>query len=142
MMKRIQYRTLLKECQEKFFKEGEPVTAQDLGMYSLIKPQVKVGYWWGNWKLGSPDALFCYDPEDKFDNPIYWIDLLKLSGSATVLDKIYDVVDQQWANVDIIANLIWALEDIFDPRRNICNGGIDQNFSAATYLENLKDNNN
>jgi len=142
MTERIQYREILKECQEKYFKEGEPVSSQELGMYSLVKPEVKIGYWWGSWKLGAQNALFCYEPEGKYENPVFWIDLEKLSSSATVLNHVFEVVNKKWANAEVLANLLWALEDIFNPQRNICTGGTDQTFNAETYLENLQDINN
>jgi len=141
-MERIQYRAILRECQDKLFKKGEPVTAEDLGMYSLVKPEIKIGYWWGCWKLGGRNALFCYDPEGKTDNPVYWIDLEKLDCSARVLEKIFDVSNKNWVTADVLANLIWALEDIFDPQRNICAGGTDIPFNAETHLASFSDNSN
>ncbi|OGO15428.1 MAG: hypothetical protein A2Z02_01710 [Chloroflexi bacterium RBG_16_48_7] len=142
MMERIQYRALLRECQDKLFKKGETVTAEELGMYSLVRPEIKVGYWWGTWKLGSRNALLCYDPNGKFDNPIYWIDLENMNSSAQILDKIFDTVSKNWVTADVLANLLWALEDIFDPQRNICAGGADLTFDAETHLTNLSDNSN
>ncbi len=141
MADRIQYRVLLKECQDKLFKAGEPLAAEDLGVYSLVRPEIKVNYWWGPWKLGSRNALFCYDPAGKFDNPVYWIDLEQMDSSAQILEKICDVANKNWATADLVANLVWALEDIFDPRRNMCPGGVDIQFKAEDHLAQLSDSN-
>jgi hypothetical protein len=142
MSERIQYRALLKECQDKLFKKDEPVSAEDLGMYSLVRPEIKVNYWWGPWKLGGRNALFCYDPTGKFDNPVYWIDLERMNSSAQVLEKICDIATKNWATADILANLVWALEDIFDPQRNLCADGEDIPFNAEAHLARLVDSSN
>jgi hypothetical protein len=138
-MERVQYRALVKERREKLFRRSEPATVKDQGMFSLAEPEIKVGYWWGPWKLGARNALFCYDPEGLTDNPLHWIDLERMASSAQVLETIFEASEKPWATAEVLSNLLWALEDILDPRRNICADGTDLDFNPETRLVNVKD---
>jgi hypothetical protein len=139
MTENTQYRDLLKQHREKFFKDGDTSTDDELEILSLVKPAIKSGYWWGPWKLDGGKALFCYDPSGKSDNPVCWINLEKYNGSAEVLNSIFTTVNKEWATADVLANLLWALEDIFHPRKNICPGGTDILFDPGAYLAGLRD---
>ena len=139
MGEKIQYRRLVKERREKLFKEGNvPAEAEEI-MLSLIRPEIVEGYWWGPWKLEGRDALFCYDPEGKSINPLFWINLENMNCSAEVLNCVFGVIAKAWATPDVISNLVWALEDILSPRQNICPGGSDVPFNVLAHLAGIKE---
>jgi hypothetical protein len=83
---------------------------------------------WGPWRHNRKDRTLCHENG-------YGIDLDECGTSAQVLDWIFQVFGKQWADPFTVASLLEALEDLVDPQKNLCSGGIDQNFNAREWLE-------
>ncbi len=73
--------------------------------------------------------LWAYDPEAltlTHRGPHYEIDLEEINSSAEMLDWIFQVASKQWADARTLAELVWALDEIFDPQSTLCSGGRDR----------------
>ena len=75
---------------------------------------------WGRWSLQRDNWTLVYQEED------YAIDLEDCNTSAELLDWILQIERKSWATPQVLADLLHALCDIFDPQANLCSGGISQ----------------
>jgi hypothetical protein len=71
---------------------------------------------WGGWRL-HPDGTSLHLVVNGTE--LYWFTLLKIQDSASMLDWIYQVQAKGWS-APIMAGLICALGDIFEPQANLC----------------------
>lgn len=63
------------------------------------------------------------------------IDLKKMTSSACLLDSIFEVKEKEWASNEIVADLLAAFQDLFDPRVNICTNREAKTFEPIAHLE-------
>ena len=73
---------------------------------------------WGPWKYEEETLVLTIGR--------YEVDLEKMESSAQMLDRIMQVSTKQWATDAVVAGLIHALNDCFDPQRNFCSFGIER----------------
>lgn len=81
---------------------------------------------WGPWRLDPGacvlDAPFPY---------CYEVDLEGCLTSAAVLNRIAQVAGKTWADAEVIAGLVHALNDVLHPQANLCSWGISSKISPA-----------
>lgn len=87
---------------------------------------------WGQWSF-NPAALTLDLVRDGL--PAHSIQLRKITSSACMLDAIFDLKNRSWADNEVVGDLITALQDLFDPRVNLCGGGRDRNLDPLMHFE-------
>ncbi|WP_345390935.1 hypothetical protein [Haloechinothrix salitolerans] len=53
----------------------------------------------------------------------YYVDLERCTTSAEVLDWIAQVAEKPWANDEVLAGLVRALNDVLAPQEHLCSRG-------------------
>ena len=71
---------------------------------------------WGPWVLDLKLLTICCKG--------YEIDLERISTSGEMLDIIMQVARKSWATDDLLASLVRALNDIFEPQAYLCSRGM------------------
>ncbi len=66
--------------------------------------------------------------------PHYAIELRRITSSACMLDVIFEVKRHVWATTEVIAGLITAFQDLFDPQVTLCADGRDRTLDPAAHL--------
>jgi hypothetical protein len=95
---------------EEFTIGDQTVISYNLGDDVVFPPSD-----WGPWTLDTRHlVLKCM---------WYEIDLKWCLTSAQVMDWIFQIRHKSWADSEIIAGLIQALDDILEPQTNLCSGG-------------------
>lgn len=84
---------------------------------------------WGNWTFIESNLTLEYKggkehPEDQYD-----VDLEECRTSAEMLDYIMQIASKTWANNDMIADLIRALNACLRPQANLCSFGVSKYIS-------------
>ncbi len=51
-----------------------------------------------------------------------------------MLDVIFEVKRHSWATTDVIADLISAFQELFDPQVTLCAGGRNRTLDPAAHL--------
>jgi len=89
---------------------------------------------WGRWKY-NPDN-HCLEIVKKHGSMrSYEVDLDRCDTSARLLDWIYQVKHKSWISPDDIADLVYAVDDIFHTVQSlICSQGVDLEFNPQKYL--------
>lgn len=77
------------------------------------------GRCWGPWRLDAERLVLVF-----IDG--YEIDIETINSSAEMLDWIFQIHRKVWATPQVMADLVQALKDIFDPQANLCSFGIDE----------------
>jgi len=122
MNKTNQYRKNRKEWYDKQHIDGL------LDMSKLIlfrEPQYED--WWGDWYYATNDTLELHTKPVGYDKEfmVYWIDFDRMRSSAEVLDWIAQVSHKTWCSSEMLANLIWALDDILELQHKYCGCGAE-----------------
>ena len=86
---------------------------------------------WGDWTF-NPMALSLVLEADGL--PGYSINLRSITSSACMLEVIFDLRAQSWVPNDVIADLIAAFQDLFDPRETLCGTGRDAKIDPMARL--------
>lgn len=81
---------------------------------------------WGNWHLDAKRLCLVH--------PDYEIDLEDISDSARMLDWIFQIEAKAWATDKDIADLVSAIQTIFDPQASLCSGGISKTIEPSKFL--------
>ena len=71
---------------------------------------------WGIWRLEKYNWTLVHTGEGKG----YEIDLEKMNTTGQMLDWIFQMSKKAWVTRQDIGDLVKALDDIFDPQRNLC----------------------
>lgn len=64
----------------------------------------------------------------------YEIDLERMQTSAAMLDWIFQVRGKSWCAPDVMASLLEALDEIFDPQSGMCRGGVERGRSNIVVM--------
>ncbi len=86
---------------------------------------------WGNWHLDTSSLELVHAADE------YTIDLERMNSAAQMLDWIFKInkKPRELYLAQDLADLLQALQDIFDPRTNLCNGGASKRLDATGYLK-------
>ena len=91
---------------------------------------------WGNWMFDSKNLTLTHTTEE------YEIDLEEIHSSAALLDWIFQILGEQWADANTIYDLLRAFDDILDPQANYCSWEEDKRADggqlARKFAERLK----
>lgn len=90
---------------------------------------------WGSWAF-NPSELTLELVRDGL--PAHSIQLRRITSSACMLDAIFDLKIRSWADNETIGDLVSALQDLFDPRVNLCEGGRDRQFDPVSHFESTR----
>ena len=90
------------------------------------------GDWWGPWRYNANVLELEY--YNQKGNHQYGVDLNRCNNSAQVLDWIFQINTKTWCGYECMGQLVQALRDLLHPQANICGGGKDHVFEAATHL--------
>jgi hypothetical protein len=86
---------------------------------------------WGNWRLdtGSLELVHAMDE--------CRIDLERMNSATQMLDWIFQMnkKPRELYPAQDLADLLQALQDILDPRTNLCDGGASKRLDATAYLK-------
>lgn len=89
---------------------------------------------WGPWRLDTGSyVLYALRPYR------YEVDLEKCLTSAGVLDCIMQIAGKAWADDELLAGLIRALDDVLNPQSNLCPGGTSKRITRARTRELARD---
>lgn len=72
---------------------------------------------WGKWEFDA-ESLVLKDRENGRNE--YEVDLESITSSAAMLECIFQVDIKTWLSREDIGNLIEALDNLLDPRVNLC----------------------
>ena len=127
-MQKSQYKELA-ECHYKQYEDVDGLTKMS-NVTLFRKPQH--GDWWGDWCFMENNTLELlttpYGHANEFS--VYWVDLDRVRSSAEVLDWIAQISKKTWCTEKILANLVWALDDILDLQQNYCSFGIERKLTG------------
>lgn len=68
----------------------------------------------------------------------YEIDLESIHDSASCLDWIIQIAHKTWATPEILANLIYTLDELMDIQSNLCSCGNDKKIIAKEIIKKVK----
>lgn len=102
-------------------------------MTTLPRLGPRPGRNWGPWRL-DPDnlVLIC---EDEQHPAGYEVDLELCTTSAQVLDWIMQVEMKTWADDQVVAGLIRALNDVLRPQSTLCSSGTSKTLTTSQIAE-------
>jgi hypothetical protein len=84
---------------------------------------------WGDWKY-EPESMTIYlDHPEMSKGEEYYVPLEEATTAAQVLDWIAQISKKRWATADVVANLIWALDDLLNLQGSLCPGGAPKTLS-------------
>ena|SRR3569833_3056975 len=66
--------------------------------------------------------------------PRHSISLRGITSSACMLDAIFELREKDWVTDSILADLILAFQDLFDPRMTLCEGGKDHKINSEARI--------
>jgi hypothetical protein len=86
---------------------------------------------WGNWRLDTGSLELVHETDE------YRIDLERMNSAAQMLDWIFQInkKPREAYPAQDLADLLQALQDILDPRTNLCDGGASKRLDATAYLK-------
>ena len=76
---------------------------------------------WGGWRYDYEEgkiATLTYAPAAD-----YWIPVGSIKTAHEILDWIVQVSQKNWANSDVLAGLVHALDDVLNIQANFCPSG-------------------
>lgn len=89
---------------------------------------------WGPWRLDTRTwVLYPVRPYR------YEVDLEECLTSAAVLDRVMQIAGKAWADDELIAGLIRALDDVLSPQANLCPFGASRRIARAKARELARD---
>ena len=88
-----------------------------------------------NWGVWSFDASRLALVLELAGSPKHSIDLRHMTSSACLLDSIFEVHEKEWANKEIVGDLIAAFQDLFDPRVSVCSNREPRTFDPVAHLK-------
>ncbi len=92
---------------------------------------------WGRWKLNERGiTLDFYDDER---GNIYPLDLERFTTSAGILDAVFQVHKKTFVDDQDRADLLYAIEDIFDPQGNYCSCGNNMIADPVELVRSTRD---
>ncbi len=93
-------------------------------------PKLRHHQSWGSWRLDAERLVLEYVPEGCWR---YELDLEKNHDAASVLDFIFQFYGKGWATPVLMADLLEAIYDIFDPQDNLCSCGRNRCISPGRF---------
>jgi hypothetical protein len=94
---------------------------------------IKDGSTWGDWHLDASTLSLVLDSEGHH----YAIPLGKMTDSAHMLDRIFQLSKKSWVTNEIRGDLLRAFHDLFNPQATLCSGGHDKKLDAKAHLRKL-----
>jgi hypothetical protein len=86
---------------------------------------------WGVWQLQKSSWTLLHT---RYDHP-FQVELGNINTTGQMLDTIFEFSEKSWATREDVGNLVAALDDIFDPRQNLCPGGASRTIEAREVLQ-------
>lgn len=118
---------------DKSKNDGKPMDlSQDFK--ALWRERVKRNKW-GRWKYNPRTHELEINKKYGGTSHSYGVDLERCTTSAELLDWIYQVKHKGFIRPDDIADLVYAIDDIFDTvQRRLCSCGDNLIFNPGKYL--------
>jgi hypothetical protein len=92
---------------------------------------------WGPWRLNEETLALELLHYGRLE-PSYEVDLEHCRTSAEALDWIAQVTGKRWATVEIVGNLVRAMDELLKFQANLCGSGQDREFDdAATQVRSV-----
>lgn len=85
----------------------------------LEENKIEDGQKWGRWEFIERDLTLFLRGSREYGNPEYEIDLERCLSSQRVLDSICQIHHKIWADNDVLANLVRALDRCLNLQRNV-----------------------
>lgn len=85
--------------------------------------KLRHGQRWGEWQLDAYRLTLDFAPGDVWR---YELDLEANHDSASLLDFVFQFHGKIWATPQVMADLLDAIHDIFDPQANLCSCGTNK----------------
>src|SRR5581483_10880958 len=95
-------------------------------------PSIKSLTSWGLWSFDPSRLALVLQVAG---SPKHSIDLRTMTSSTCLLDSIFEVNEKEWANNEIVADLIAAFQDLFDPRVSVCRNREARTFDPIAHLK-------
>ena len=81
----------------------------------------RVRFGWGHWHFDADSLQLVY--VDDAGCEAYWLDLEQMKDSARALDWIVQLSHKAWHSAQDLADLVGALDDLFDLQGTVCSWG-------------------
>lgn len=91
---------------------------------------------WGPWRLADRDAVIYVLNED--GSELYAVDLDDCGSSAQMLAWIFQVANKSWADSVVVAGLVRALDDLFEPQATLCSNGRSTRLSRSALASRVR----
>jgi hypothetical protein len=85
------------------------------------------GEQWGPWHLDRAHRVLWTDAGRYY----YELDLDGCTSSAQVLDWICQIAGKLWGDTEVVAGLVYALDDVLHPQANLCSFGVGRQLSRS-----------
>lgn len=85
---------------------------------------------WGRWELDAGRLVLTFSKQ----HHSYEVDLERCCTPAQMLDWIFQVRPKGWCSIEDIADLIDAFNDLLDPQKNLCSGGLAKRIPSVRKL--------
>ena len=128
----MEYREMVEKSWMAIHQEygnGKGICAADLLKWEKSRP--KHGDKCGNWQYDAKVTVLTYLPED------YEIDLEECTTSAETMDRIFQLCKKTWLSAKDSGDMLQALNDLLDPRANLCSFGQGKQFDATKHLKHI-----
>lgn len=82
----------------------------------------------GGWLWNIPNYTLTYQKED------YEIDLESITCSSQMLDWIFQLKTKEWADENVMFDLLTAFNKIFWPQNSLCSFGSDKHIKPKDVI--------
>lgn len=120
-MDKRQYREIKQRYYDKLTKTENGIIVMSEMPIPFRRPEVDD--WWGDWRLTGETLELITSYHGNEPSWLYEVDLEIMKSSARVLDYIIQVSKKNWCTVEILANLVLAMDDCLKLQENFCGFG-------------------